>query len=102
MTFLKKSTCSPPHQFVNTPSPAALRRSTGAPNGRADKKAGNAADTTPEAFEAGRARKKRAHPVDFVSTLFEIEKNMKRYVGGLVHSMDQLNAYRASSLRAMI
>jgi len=27
--------------------------------------------------------------VSFVSTLFEIDRYLKRYVGGLVHSMDQ-------------
>ena len=42
-----------------------------------------------EVNEAGRAKEVRAHPVDFVSTLFEIDEYLKRYVGGLVHSMDQ-------------
>jgi hypothetical protein len=37
-----------------------------------------------EVNEAGRAKKLGRITVDFVSTLFEIEKNMKRYVGGLV------------------
>lgn len=92
----------PPAPIRKYPLTGGAEALDGAPTGRADKKAGNEADNTPEAFEAGRAKEKRAHPVNFVSTLFEIEKNMKRYVGGLVHSMDQLNAYRASSLRAMI
>jgi len=42
-----------------------------------------------EVFEAGRAKQVRAHTVSFVSTLFETIKFLKRYVGGLVHSMDQ-------------
>ncbi|AEI95725.1 hypothetical protein RLO149_c038200 [Roseobacter litoralis Och 149] len=42
-----------------------------------------------EVNEAGRAKEVRAHPVTFVSTLFEIDEYLKRYVGGLVHSMDQ-------------
>jgi hypothetical protein len=42
-----------------------------------------------EVNEAGRARKLGRITVDFVSTLFEIDEYLKRYVGGLVHSMDQ-------------
>ena len=42
-----------------------------------------------EVNEAGRATKLGRITVDFVSTLFEIDEYLKRYVGGLVHSMDQ-------------
>ncbi|WP_298841718.1 hypothetical protein [uncultured Roseobacter sp.] len=58
-------------------------------------RSGNATDRDetqeekPEVIEAGRAKEVRAHPVTFVSTLFEIDEYLKRYVGGLVHSMDQ-------------
>ena len=38
---------------------------------------------------AGRADKIRRILFIFVSTLFEIDGILKRYVGGLVHSMDQ-------------
>jgi hypothetical protein len=38
---------------------------------------------------AGRAGKKRRILFIVVSTLFEIDGILKRYVGGLVHSMDQ-------------
>ncbi|MEE4188265.1 MAG: hypothetical protein V2I76_07430, partial [Roseobacter sp.] len=41
-----------------------------------------------EVNEAGRARKLGRITVNFVSTLFEIDEYLKRYVGGLVHSMD--------------
>ncbi len=53
-------------------------------------------------IEAGRAEEVRAHSVDFVSSLFEIDGSLKRYVGGLVRSMDQTSAYRLPSLRAMM
>jgi hypothetical protein len=46
-------------------------------------------DKKSEVNEAGRARKLGRITVDFVSTLFEIDEYLKRYVGGLVHSMDQ-------------
>jgi len=32
----------------------------------------------------------RALPVDFCLLLFDIDRTLKRYAGGLVHSMDQL------------
>ena len=38
---------------------------------------------------AGRAEEYTAHLIFVVSTLFEIDGILKRYVGGLVHSMDQ-------------
>ena len=38
---------------------------------------------------ARRAEEYTAHLVFVVSTLFEIDGILKRYVGGLVHSMDQ-------------
>ena len=42
-----------------------------------------------EVVKAGRAGKKRRILLLVVSTLFEIDRKLKRYVGGLVHSMDQ-------------
>ena len=50
---------------------------------------GDEADKKYQRYQGGARRKLGRISVSFVSTLFEIEKNMKRYVGGLVHSMDQ-------------
>jgi hypothetical protein len=55
-----------------------------------------------EVTEAGRAKHCRAHTVIFVSTLFEIIRTQKRYVGGLVHSMDQASSYRTTRLRPIM
>ena len=55
-----------------------------------------------EVNEAGRAKKLGRITVDFVSTLFEIEKNMKRYVGGLVYFDGSTSVYRASRGNPMI
>ena len=57
---------------------------------------------TSEVLQAGRADKFRAHPVSFVSTLFDIDDKLKRYVGGLVYFDGSTSVYRASRLRPMI
>ena len=63
MTFPEKRACECEPQSVNTPSPAALRRTT-------ERQTGHTATrrtTKREIDEAGRAKEVRAHPVDFVS-----------------------------------
>ena len=72
-TFLKKRGCGPRTQSVNTPSPAAQRCTNGAPDGPRQQRQSNETQTTTEVRQAGRADKIRAHPVSFVSTLFEID-----------------------------
>ena len=55
-----------------------------------------------EVIEAGRAKEVRAHTVIFVSTLFEIDNKLKRYVGGLVHFDGSTSVYRAHRVRPII
>ena len=56
--FLEKSACRQRAPTVNTPPPAAQKCSNGKQQ---------------EIDEAGRAEEVRAHHVDFVSSLFEID-----------------------------
>ncbi len=76
MTFCEKRACGSPPLTVEPPSPAALRRTDGAPDGRdgAETQQTETRRKTkkPEVIEAGRAKEVRAHTVVFVSTLFEI------------------------------
>ena len=73
MMFLKKRGCGSERQYVNTPSPAALRRTTERQTERrSDALEGSEAKNI-EVNEAGRAKEVTAHPVTFVSTLFEID-----------------------------
>ena len=73
MAFLEKRGCGGQHQTVNTPSPAALRRTTERQTDqRSDAPAGSEAKNT-EVTDAGCAKKIMALRVDFVSTLFEID-----------------------------
>ena len=83
--FLEKRGCGSERGYVNTPSPAALRRATGRQTGHTATRR----KQTSQADKAGRARKLRRISVNFVSTLFEKRIELKRYVGGLVHPMDQ-------------
>ena len=69
MVFLKKRGCGSQSQYVNTPSPAALRRTTGRQTGHTATRRKRISEVN----EAGRAKEVRAHLVTFVSTLFEIE-----------------------------
>ena len=64
MTFPEKRACEYEHQTVNTPSPAALRRTTERQTGHT---AARRKRQKREIDEAGRAKEVRAHPVDFVS-----------------------------------
>lgn len=74
MTFSEKSPCGSEPLYVNTPSPAAQRCANGAPDGPKRRRRGNEAEEKSEVNEAGRAKEVRAHPVTFVSTLFEIDR----------------------------
>ncbi|WP_168193239.1 hypothetical protein [Rhodophyticola sp. CCM32] len=67
--FLQKTSCGSPSQTVDTPSPAALRRLTGAPNGPQ----GNETQTKIEIMQAGRAKQVTAHLSLFCLMLFEID-----------------------------
>ena len=72
MMFLEKRGCGFRRLTVNTPSPAALRRTTERQTERrSDALEGSEAKNT-EVSDAGCAKKKMALRVDFVSTLFEI------------------------------
>ena len=72
MTFIEKRGCGGQRQSVNTPSPAALRRTTERQTERrSDALEGSEAKNT-EVTDAGCAKKILALRVDFVSTLFEI------------------------------
>ena len=74
MTFSEKSPCGSEPLYVNTPSPAAQRCTNGAPDGPTRRRRRNEAEEKSEVNEAGRAKEVRAHPVTFVSTLFEIDR----------------------------
>ena len=96
--FVKKTPCGSRVQTVDTPSPAAQRCSNGTPDGPHGQESG----TKTETYAGSCARKIKALRFVFVSTLFEIDSNLKRYVGGLAISMDRPLRYRLLSLRTMI
>ena len=73
MTFPEKRGCEVRPQSVNTPSPAALRRTTERQTERRSDALEGLKATNTEMSDAGCARKLVALPVDFVSTLFEID-----------------------------
>ena len=72
--FLQKSTCGYRALTVEPPSPAAQRCTNGAPDGPKRRRRRNEVEEKSEVNEAGRAKEVRAHPVTFVSTLFEIDR----------------------------
>ena len=71
--FLKKRGCGSQPLTVEPPSSATQTRSAGRQTDRSGDAERREAEKISEVFEAGRAKLVRAHPVTFVSTLFEID-----------------------------
>lgn len=68
--FPKKTSCGPRPVFVNTPSPAALRRQRDATTGHTVREA----EQNREMVEAGAPKKNWAHLLILSLTLFEIAR----------------------------
>jgi len=68
----QKKGLRPPGPIRKCPLTGGAEALTGTPDGTTNIASTAREVKNTEAYEAGRAKKKRAHPVNFVSTLFEI------------------------------
>ena len=89
MHFSRKKLLRVPVPNRKYPLTGGAEAHNGTPDGPAAPSQGNEAERKPEVIEAGRAERLGRTLSLLLSTLFDIDRKLKRYVGGLVQSMDQ-------------